>query len=88
MYEDSNVLYQRWANLTSGASSDNATQIITQDLHSSIVLVATDHPAFDATMRQQKAFTLVYQDSDAKIYELTSVANGKNNAELHSTELP
>lgn len=72
MYQYDKLLYQRWADLTSGIRSEGAEQIITQDLQSSTVLVTKDHPAFDRIMAAQQAFVLSYEDDEAKVYQLQS----------------
>lgn len=70
MYQWDRVLYERWADLTTGQRREEATTIITQDLLSNTVLVTKDHGAFEETMRRQEAFQVVYEDEEAKIYQL------------------
>ncbi len=72
MYNKDRWLYQRWADLSSGKISDNAEQIITQDLRSSYVLVASDHDAFNRVMQQLPSAVQVYKDEDATIYKMLS----------------
>lgn len=72
MYNKDRWLYQRWADLSSGKISDNAEQVITQDLHSSYVLVASDHDAFNRVMQQLPGAVQVYKDEDATIYKMLS----------------
>ncbi len=70
MYQYNKALYVRWADLTMGKRTSDATPIITQDLKSSIVVVTKDHPAFRTTMDQQQGFSVVYEDDEAAIYQL------------------
>jgi hypothetical protein len=70
MYQYDRVLYDRWSDLTRGLRKDDATHIITQDLKSTIVLVTKDHESFDRVMAAQRGFSVVYEDAEAKIYQL------------------
>ncbi|MFH1171108.1 MAG: hypothetical protein V1778_01040 [bacterium] len=70
MFQYDRALYQRWADLTSGNRTSDATQIIVNDLKSTTVVVTKDHQAFQKTMEQQPAFRVVYDDADATIYQL------------------
>ncbi len=68
MYQQDRVKYQRWADLTSG-NRDDVTSIVVDELGSSYVLVAKDHPQFEAVMRRQQDFQIVYEDRDASIFQ-------------------
>ncbi|MBI3957085.1 MAG: hypothetical protein HY340_03810 [Candidatus Kerfeldbacteria bacterium] len=70
MYQYDRVLHERWADLTRGVRGDDATQVITQDLKSTLVLVTKDHEPFDRIMQRQTGFTVVYEDDEAKVYQL------------------
>lgn len=68
MYQQDKVKYQRWADLTSGNREDVAS-IVVNELGSSYVLAAKDHPQFEAVMRRQQDFQMVYEDGDASIFQ-------------------
>lgn len=70
MYQYDKTLYQRWADVTSGKRANDALRIITQDLQSETVLVASDHDAMNRTIQQLPGFVQVYKDGDATIYQL------------------
>lgn len=70
MYQYNRLLYQRWADLTSGTRSEDAARIITRDLQSATVVVTSDHPDFARTMREQRSFVKVYEDAEAAVYQL------------------
>lgn len=74
MYVYDAALYERWAKLTMGQRSADATAIITKDLRSRTVIVTKDHQAFRQTMQEQKSFSVVYEDNDAWIYQLKADA--------------
>lgn len=86
MYQHDAVLYQRWADLTSGKHRSDAERIITQDLQSTVVLVAKDHEAFRRTMEGLQAFSVVYEDGDAVIYRLTLPGGPGSGGALPSAE--
>lgn len=60
--------YERWASLTTGNRTNDATTIITRDLQSRIVVVTKDHEAFRNTMDAQHAFLRAYEDDEVIVY--------------------
>lgn len=70
LYKANQTTYWTWANITLGRYTGDVTAAVRDTLHSQYVLVATGHDAMDQYFRGNDAFAVVYQDAEAKIYQL------------------
>ncbi|MBU1149276.1 hypothetical protein KKI23_04260 [Patescibacteria group bacterium] len=70
MYVYDQDLYWKWVNITIGEQKDNLYQIIKGDFQASYVFLETDHLEMDSNISNDGNFLLVYQDDQAKIYQV------------------
>lgn len=70
MYVKDEDKYWKWVNITTGKESDNLYDIITKDFQNATVFLEKDHSAMDLNFQQDSHFKLVYEDNEAKIYQI------------------
>lgn len=70
MYNYDQALYWQWVNITIGEQKENLATIIKNDFRASFVFLEKDHTAMDANIEADNGFQLVYEDDQAKIYEV------------------
>jgi len=70
MYNYNQELYWQWVNITIGEQKENLAAIIKKDFQASFVFLEKDHTAMDTNITADNGFQLVYEDDQAKIYQL------------------
>ncbi len=70
MYKFDQALYWKWVNITIGKQADRLYQTIKKDFKASYVFVDSDHAALENNLKQDGHFTLVYSDTDTRIYSV------------------
>ncbi|MBT4936469.1 hypothetical protein HON22_00980 [Candidatus Peregrinibacteria bacterium] len=70
MYVHNEDKYWKWVNITIGEESDNLYDIITKDFQNATVFLEKDHNAMDLNFQRDSHFKLVYEDVEAKIYQI------------------
>ncbi len=70
MYEYNKDLYWKWVNVTTGKAGDDLVSIIKDNLRAQYVIVSQDHDAMDKQFTTNTSFEKVYEDKDAKIYQV------------------
>ncbi|MFA6272508.1 MAG: hypothetical protein WC693_05415 [Patescibacteria group bacterium] len=71
MYIHNEDLYWKWVNITIGKESSALYDIITKDFNNATVFLEKDHTAMDLNFQQDSHFKLVYEDAEAKIYQIS-----------------
>lgn len=71
LYKENPDTYWTWANITLGRYTGDVTSGVRDTLQSQYVLVASGHEAMDQYFRGNNNFELVYQDAEAKVYQLS-----------------
>lgn len=75
MYVYDKDKYWKWVNITIGKVDDNLYDIIKQDFQGATVFLEKDHSAMDLNFQQDPHFKLVYEDTEAKIYQISNTDN-------------
>lgn len=70
MYNYNQDLYWQFVNITTGKQKENLPDILTNDFHAQYVLLEKDHETLDININKFKRLKLVYEDNEAKIYEV------------------
>ncbi|PIY96871.1 MAG: hypothetical protein COY66_02420 [Candidatus Kerfeldbacteria bacterium CG_4_10_14_0_8_um_filter_42_10] len=70
MYKYSQDLYWKWVHITTGEESNDLYDIIKNDFQSATVFLEKDHTAMDNNFKNDSHFQLVYEDQEAKIYQI------------------
>ena len=69
MYNYNQDLYWKWVNISIGKTRDNLAEQVTQDFKAQYVFLETDHKAMDTNFMVNPYFHLIYEDTEAKIYQ-------------------
>lgn len=70
MYAFNQDLYWRWVKITTGEQKEDLYDIIKNDFQSATVFLEKDHTAMDNNFKKDSHFELVYEDKEAKIYQM------------------
>jgi len=70
MYNFDKNLFWQWINITTGKSPDNLIKVIKNDFRASYIFIESDHLAMDNLFKNNNFFKLIYQDNEAKIYQV------------------
>lgn len=70
MYNYNKNLFWQWVNITTGKSPSNLVGVIKDDFMASYIFIENDHLAMDNLFKNNNFFKLVYQDNEAKIYQV------------------
>jgi hypothetical protein len=69
MYEYDQDAYWKWVHITTGEEK-NLYDIIKNDFQNATVFLEKDHGAMDRNLKSDSRFQLMYEDQEAKIYQL------------------
>ncbi|MFA6392106.1 MAG: hypothetical protein WCW66_05170 [Patescibacteria group bacterium] len=72
MYIYDEEKYWKWVNITIGKESSAIYDIINKDFQNATVFLEKDHTAMDLNLQQDSHFKLVYEDTEAKIYQISN----------------
>lgn len=72
LYKANPDTYWTWANITLGKFNGDLVHAVRDTLGAQYVFVASGHEVMDREFRNDEHFVLVYQDAEAKIYQLDS----------------
>jgi hypothetical protein len=75
MYVHDQDRYWKWVNITIGKENGDLYDIITKDFQNATVFLEKDHSAMDLNLQQDSHFKLVYEDAEAKIYQISTINN-------------
>ena len=70
MYQYNEDLYWKWVNITIGKQRDDLYNIIKNDFGASYVFLEKDHVVMDRNIDNDEGFEEVYEDEEAKIYQI------------------
>jgi len=70
MYQYNQDLYWKWVHITTGEERNNLYDIIKNDFQNATVFLEKDHVAMDNNFKNDSHFRLVYEDQEAKIYQI------------------
>ena len=70
MYNFNEDLYWKWVHITKGEEKENVYKQSKNDFNAAYMLVEQDHNSMDRNVRKDDRFEEVYEDDEAKIYEL------------------
>ena len=70
MYLANQNLYWSWVNITTGKQTGNLKKTIQEKFHSNYVFVDKNHQSLENNLIKSNDFKLVYQDEEARVYEI------------------
>jgi len=70
MYEYNKDLYWKWVNLTTGKEVADLYNVVKSQFNASYLLIEKDHAGMDRLVSANLGFNLVYEDNEAKIYQV------------------
>lgn len=70
MYAYNQDYYWKWVKITTGEQKVNLYDIIKNDFQGATVFLEKDHTAMDNNFKKDPKFKLVYEDEEAKIYQI------------------
>ena len=70
MYEYDKDLYWKWVDLTTGKEVKNVYQVVKNQFNASYIIIEKDHLGMDRIINGSLGFELIYEDNEAKIYQV------------------
>lgn len=70
MYNYDKNLFWRWVNITLGEKPPNLKEVVKADFRADYIFITEGHEAMENIFSNNPDFKLVYQDSQAKIYQV------------------
>jgi hypothetical protein len=70
MFEYNKDLYWKWADLTTGKEVLNLHEVLKNEFNASYLIIEKDHLGMDRQVSSNINFNLVYEDKEAKIYQV------------------